>query len=228
MNGDTPFGIGASGGGSGRSPWWLYAAGVGFLLAIGYLVVSSLTRTTPPTFPVAESEPAEVESRLVRDRRVTLDARDPDRWVRFDFSRGAPVPDSAREWDLAIRRFRMIVNGGEDYPGRGGAVALEGTAFDSLQQVPAEGYRPTEGRLGGDPEHPVLEEWYRYDFSSHLLLARGTPFAVRTADGRYALVEVLSYYCPGPEPGCLTFRYHYQGDGSRWMLPRNSGASGGS
>ncbi len=40
-------------------------------------------------------------------------------------------------------------------------------------------------------------------------------YAIRTADGRYAKVEIVGYYCPGAEPGCLTLRYVYQGDGSR-------------
>jgi hypothetical protein len=25
----------------------------------------------------------------------------------------------------------------------------------------------------------------------------------------------VGYYCPGGQPGCVTFRYVYQGDGSR-------------
>jgi len=39
-------------------------------------------------------------------------------------------------------------------------------------------------------------------------------WAVRTADGRYAKLEMVGYYCPGARPGCPTFRYVYQGDGS--------------
>lgn len=192
------------------------------MLVIGYIVASSLTRPSPPTYPVAEPEAEAVGDRLVRGRRVTLDARDPDRWVRFDFSRGAVVPNSAPSWDLAVRRFRIIVNGGPGFSGRGGAMALHGTPFDSVRHVPESGYRPTEGDPAGDPEHPVLEDWYRYDLFSHMLLTRGRPYAIRTADGRYAVIEVVSYYCPGPEPGCLTLRYHYQGDGSRRMVRRDS------
>ena len=219
MAGSGPFFLGGGEGGIGRIPWWLSLLGALFLAALVYLVFSSLTRPTPPTYGLSAADPEPAGETLVRDRRVTLDARDPDRWVRFDFSRGMAVPDSVREWDLAIRRFRMIVNGGDGFPGEAGARALEGAAFDSVVQVPAEGYRPTLGGEGSDPEHPVLDDWYRYDFFSHLLMSRGTPFAIRTADGRYALMEVLSYYCPGPEPGCLTFRYHYQGNGTRRMAP---------
>jgi hypothetical protein len=40
-------------------------------------------------------------------------------------------------------------------------------------------------------------------------------YAVRTADGRYAKVELVNYYCAGVGAACVTFRYAYQGDGSR-------------
>jgi hypothetical protein len=39
-------------------------------------------------------------------------------------------------------------------------------------------------------------------------------WAVRTAYGRYAKLEMVGYYCAGARPGCPTFRYVYQSDGS--------------
>ena len=54
--------------------------------------------------------------------------------------------------------------------------------------------------------------WYEYSWTSHLLSPKPKVFAVRTADSRYAVFEILSYYCPGapsrlhdhsvPVPGC--------------------------
>ena len=38
---------------------------------------------------------------------------------------------------------------------------------------------------------------------------------VRTADGHYAKFELLNYYCMGVGTACVTFRYAYQGDGTR-------------
>ena len=60
----------------------------------------------------------------------------------------------------------------------------------------------------------ALRRWYRYGFFSHLLTPAGNVYAIRTADLRYAKLEILSYYCPGPVAGCLTFRYVYQPDGT--------------
>ena len=65
----------------------------------------------------------------------------------------------------------------------------------------------------------------RWEGECYLLTpAPGEPFdghfeiyyaAPCTADGRYAKLQLLSYYCPGARPGCLTFRYVYQGAGGR-------------
>ncbi len=56
---------------------------------------------------------------------------------------------------------------------------------------------------------PAFAHWYRYDFFAHLLRPppAGTVYVVHTRSGRSANLEILSYYCPGPEAGCLTFRY---------------------
>jgi hypothetical protein len=69
-----------------------------------------------------------------------------------------------------------------------------------------------EGRA--EPRNPAIASWYRYGFFSHVLTPKPHVWAVRTADGRYAKLEMLGYYCPGAQPGCPTFRYVYQGDGS--------------
>ena len=48
---------------------------------------------------------------------------------------------------------------------------------------------------------------------------------VRTHDGKYAKMHILSYYCANKSAGCLTFEYVYQGDGSpRLAAPSASGA----
>jgi len=199
-----------------RPPGWIAGLGALFLLFAVYLVASSLDRPTPPVFPPTPRAPAPPAAGTTEARRITLDAREPDRWVRFDFSRGTPVPDPGpRDWDLAARRFRVVVNGGEGYPGGAGAIDLGDVPLDSLGTLPAEGYVGTRRRPGGEPQHPVLDGWYRYDFFSHLLRPRPRTFALRTADGRYAAIRFLGYYCPGVEAGCLTFRYRYRGDGGR-------------
>ncbi len=61
----------------------------------------------------------------------------------------------------------------------------------------------------------MLENWYEYSWLSHILTPADRTFALRTADGKYAILRFLSYYCPGGRPGCVTFEYVYRGDGGR-------------
>lgn len=176
----------------------------------------SLTTYAPSDLPAAS--PGSGVDSLVRSRVVTLDARDPDAWVRFSFSRAGVVDPGDDDWDLAARRFHLVVNGGDPFPGTAGALDLGDVPFDRVTRVPREGYLPTESG-GGEPRHPALQEWYRYSFFSHLLRPEPRTYAIRTADGRYAKLRLLSYYCPGAEPGCLTFRYAFQGDGGTSFVP---------
>lgn len=204
-------------------PWWLRALGALFLLLAAYLLAAPLRRPEPRTFRPTASPAVAAGDSLSPTRTITLDAREEGHWVGFDFSRGTVTAagDSAGTdagWDLAARRYHVIVNGGSGYAGRGAAVDLGPVSFDSVRVAPERGWVTTDGR-GRDAMHPAFEEWYRYDFLSHLLLPRSRVYVVRTAEGHYAKVEFLSYYCPGPVAGCVTFRYRYQGDGTRRLAP---------
>lgn len=191
-------------------------------LAAILLVAGTLRRPEPPTFAPTSIPPREVGERWTGPRLYTVDATDDGAWRFFDFSRGTVVDrPGPLEWDLAFRRHEILVNGGAGFPGRGGARAIEGVSFDRVGSVPADGYEVTAS--GRDSTNPALERWYDYGFTTHLLTPRPIVYAVRTADGRYAKLRIVSYYCPGARAGCVTFRYAYQGDGSRRMAPRRKG-----
>lgn len=177
-------------------------------------VVGSLRRPQPPSFAPGGPPPREVGDSLVEPRVYTVDARDEREWRWFDFSRGAVVESPAGgDWDLAFRRHDILVNGGEGFPGEGGAIALEGVGFDALGEAPQSGYLGSVA--GRDSSSTVFEDWYDYGFTSHLLEPKPAVYAIRTADGRYAKLQILSYYCPEAVSGCVTFRYAYQGSGAR-------------
>lgn len=176
------------------------------------LVGSSLAAPEVPTFPPTPAAPAEVGARKVGPVTVTVDASASDGWTFFDFSRGSVVESpKASDWDLAFQRHRIMVNGGPSFGGGAGVMELTGTHFDSVATAPETGYLVAE--MAKDSLNPALERWYDYSWTSHLLEPKPAVYAVRTAEGHYAKLEILGYYCPGARAGCLTIRYVYQGAG---------------
>ena len=192
---------------------------IGLLLIVAVIfVVSSLRRPTPLTFyAVTPVDPQEVGDRLVGPSLRTVDGRGNDLTL-FDFSSGSVVesPDPLG-WDLAFRRFTILANGGPDFAGQGGILDLGIASLDSLTTVPTNGYAAnTPGR---EVSNAATAEWYEYSWTSHVLSPKPNIFAVRTADGRHAVFQILSYYCPTAQAGCTTIRYRYQGAGGTVFDP---------
>ncbi len=182
------------------------------LLGAVYFVLSSLDRPTPPMRAPDPIRPQAFGDTLVGPIVTTVDARDERRWTRFDFSRGSVVEDGdPLGWDLAFRRNRIIANGGPGFAGQGGIVDLGEGAFEEVVEIPTQGY--VENRVGSDTLNPAIEKWYDYGFTTHLLTPKPRVYAVRTADGRYARLAIVSYYCPEVEGGCFTFRWVWYGGG---------------
>ena len=71
--------------------------------------------------------------------------------------------------------------------------------------VPPAGYEATN--FGADTTNPEIGKWYAYSMLSHLLTSQHHVYAIRTADGRYAKLEILAYYCREVGSACYTIRY---------------------
>ncbi len=168
--------------------------------------------------PTAEA-PVEVGGSRVGPRTVTVDASDGEVWRYFDFSRGSVVEDPGpTEWDIAFRRFQIMVNGGAGFMGEAGVLSLGEVPFDSVSEVPARGY--VVSAHARDSVNSEIERWYDYSWTSHLLTPKPEVYAIRTADRRYVKLEFVGYYCEGAVAGCATFRYVYQGGGRPLWLRR--------
>lgn len=164
-----------------------------FTVAMVWLVGASLMPRAVPTF---SPDTAHGTAGSGVDT-VTIDARDPQRWRFFSFTRGPLVlPDSAG-WDLAVRRFRVMPSGD--------VTRIDTVTFDQLRDIPPTGYQPTV--FSRDTVNPAIERWYRYDWLSHLLRPKPEVYVIRTRTGQAVKLAFLSYYCPGPEPGCVTVRF---------------------
>lgn len=197
------------------------AVAVGLGLVAIVLVALSLRREPPPGYPISQLQPVEVGDRLHGPATVTLDAS--AGWVYFSFATASTVqPAGPTPWDIAFRRFHVMVNGGEGFAGRGAVADLGPVDFHAVAMAPDTGW---VDRAARDSTNEAIARWYDYGFASHLLTPKRRVYALRTADGRHALLRFLSYYCEGGHPGCITFEYLYQGDGTRRFVPVGTGST---
>ncbi len=146
-------------------------------------------------------------------------------FTKFDFDTGMET-DSETDWDIAFRATDIIVNGGSsmgtiDEPtrnGDGGAYIAMGTMADVTEvdvslfaQDSENGYAIISGSGNG---------WYTYTGPPTFLVTptAGRILVFKTADGKFAKVEILSYYQGAPDsPDAFTdqsryytFNYVYQ------------------
>jgi len=194
----------------------------GVILGAATLVGLTLRQPMVPTY--APTPPALHEAGTSRVGPVlyTIDATAPDQWREFSFRLGSVIDDAlaatrggVARGDLAFRRYSIVA-------GLGAGIRDLGEArFDDVASVPSDGYVGNDGQA--DPRNPAIASWYRYGFFTHVLSPKPHVWAVRTVDARYAKLEIVGYYCPGARPGCLTFRYVYQGDGSTHVESRQGG-----
>ena len=175
-----------------------------FVVVIGLLIAPSLVSTHVRTFYPSSFSEGIRKAELIVDT-VTVDASDPDAWHYFHLDSRTLGSSAAGSWDLAFQRFRVSASGV--------VLDLGPVDFATVDSAPVSTYVDT--RLRADTVKPELERWYRYGMFSHLLETKGHVYALKTRDGRYAKFQFLSYYCPGPTPGCVTFQYVFQRSGSR-------------
>lgn len=142
----------------------------------------------------------------------------------------------SNSWDLAftdLYNSLLIVNNGTKTksPGRGGngqgAIVLVDKPYASVTVAPDDEYFSTNDLVSigwdGYPQ-PTNKGWYFYSLTTHL--ARAIPnrtFVLRTAEGKYAKLELISMYKGNPPAVTdllwpapyFTIRYFLQEDGSR-------------
>lgn len=175
---------------------------------------------TAATYQPTPPQPQEVGAALVGPIVYTVEARSRDVWMYFDFARGAVVviqEPKTESWDLMFQRYVIKTNGGDTNPtGQGALLSIRERDFTAVTKVPdkAEFVSDVHPKNRPSSYNPVMEKWFNYSYLANVLAPKPFVYLVRTHDGKYAKMRLLSYYCANKSAGCLTFEYVYQGDGS--------------
>lgn len=178
---------------------------------------------------VAEDVPADVDA----PTGDPAQAPPPDyTFYRLTEGRIADEADSnTTQWDIALAGTTILVNGGTSGPGQGEAQVVNG-AFDELSEAPETGYQ-TDSENGLAIPTGSNNGWYSYTGEAAppnaILPIPGKVIVLRTAEGHYAKLEIISYYAGNPDTTTpafanfatrpdgkhYTFRYVVSPDGSR-------------
>ncbi len=136
--------------------------------------------------------------------------------------------DSATtKWDLAFLSTKILTNGGTSGSGKGGAFIYKGL-FDDIKTIAPDSVFKTDAA----PVYAITtgsdKGWYHYDGQTNLITPiAGRVLVIKTASGKYAKLEILSYYKGGvtlsptdsdadklTKQRYYTFRYTYQPNGT--------------
>lgn len=125
-------------------------------------------------------------------------------FTKFSFETGATT-NSETDWDIAFRGLTIIINGGavtgtSDEPTRNGnaGIAIESGTFTDVNSADGLTFvQDADGTLavpsGSD------NGWYNYNPATFTVTpVPGRILIVRTHDGKYAKIEILSYYKDAP------------------------------
>ncbi len=146
-----------------------------------------------------------------------------NKFTLFNFASGIVVPntDSAStKWDIGFKGTSIIFNSGISGPGNAGVIIKDGI-LDDIAMAPTSGYLSDNTSSLAIPAGSG-KGWYTYDGQAMVIRpTAGKIFIIRTADNKYAKMEIINYYKDAPaNPTFMiparyyTFRYFYQGDGS--------------
>lgn len=144
----------------------------------------------------------------------------------YSLSNNAVVANSdsaSSNWDIGFRGSTIIVNGGSIRRGAGGAYIHTGI-FSELTTI-ADNQAFNQDNSATDLAIPTGSGngWYSYDQATNTISPiAGKILVIRTATGKYAKLEILSYYQNAPATPTAadasryyTFRFVYQPNGSK-------------
>lgn len=171
-----------------------------------------------------------------------LDASKTGTWTYFSFSKGEVVtvtdPENDTTWDIAFSRMNIKTNGGTSGKGQGEAVFTDNKDFSAVKQTPATGFVKDEMEVPvvrpGMPALPAVslnklirgtvdvadsKAWINYTSpkppvsTSPKTEITNWVYVVKTADGKFAKIQLTSYTNETLDTGYVSFQYQLSADG---------------
>ncbi|MEJ5285877.1 MAG: hypothetical protein CH6_2899 [Candidatus Kapaibacterium sp.] len=187
-----------------------------FVLLLSCSKEENTTQTNPPQSPSVVT---------VRDLPADTGKKGIFTFFRFSDSTIVSNADSnSTKWDIGFAGTTIITNSGVRGPGQGGAIVLKDVDFNSVTEAPETGYRIENSLTDLAIPTGSGNGWYSYDPQTHIVSPiPGRVLIIRTADGKYVKMQIISYWKGNPQPidpfthkeRYYTFRYVYQPNGSR-------------
>ena len=164
------------------------------------------------------------EYNLFAPDSTTLQNITTKKYIKYSLSEEDTV--SHDKWDIAFKGSKIIINGGfktrSDEPERtgiGGVYIMKGKSFATIKKVEDENLfkQDRENSLAIKNENGQ-GWWYLKDLLSNILYPiKNNVLIIKTHNGRYAKMQIDSYYKDSPEepnlrslPSYYSFVYWYQ------------------
>ncbi|WP_224361463.1 HmuY family protein [Hyalangium versicolor] len=148
--------------------------------------------------------------------QLAVDASLDTQLVGVKFGRGTAAAITAEtassDWDIAFRRTWIQTNSGTSGTAHAGALLTQATSLAEVTTADEGTYvedqmMPVPGPSGSEASgNPVLNDWYDYDINTHVVTPKASIFLVKTVEGAFAKVRIVSY-----ADGHFTLEYAYTG-----------------
>ena len=185
-------------------------------LFIGFTSCSNDDDSTPQSDPVQSEQIVNLAAPQTGGQGQPVGGE----FAKFDFKTGMQTT-SDTDWDIAFRGTTIAINGGAvtgtsgepTRNGNAGATIVSGT-FASVISADGLTFAQDADAIFAIPTGSD-NGWYNYNFQTNIISAiPGKILVFRTRDGKYAKVEILSYYLnldsSNPDGGRhYTFNYVY-------------------
>lgn len=178
---------------------------------------AELTPVDPPTpsSPPGTGGPARIRHEdLGRGLTASVvDARDAVAWVYLDLDSGDEVTAADPTWDVAFRRFVLMLDGGVSGDGQVALAVDDVGGLEGLTRAPSGPW--VTDMVDGDDEDTAPDlafqshagGWFDYDVATHTLTPKARVYFVQSNAGRGYKLQLTDYYDDAGTPGWLAFQW---------------------